>query len=48
MMTLILMLALQSEGSSTLVTVRNADTYRLPTDLASAVAGSRSSRYRNC
>jgi len=35
MMTLILMLALQSEGSSTMVTVRNADTYRLPVDLAS-------------
>lgn len=34
-MTLILMLALQSEGSSTMVTVRNADTYRLPADLAS-------------
>jgi hypothetical protein len=35
MMTLILMWALQSEGSSTMVTRRNADTYRLPADLAS-------------
>ena len=35
MMTLILMVALQSEGSSTMVTVRNADTYRLPADLGS-------------
>jgi hypothetical protein len=33
MITLILMTALQSEGSSTMVTVRNADTYRLPADL---------------
>lgn len=35
MLTLLLLLALQSEGSSTLVTFRNADTYRLPADLAS-------------
>jgi hypothetical protein len=35
MITLILTLALQSEGSSTMVTVRNTDTYRLPADLAS-------------
>jgi hypothetical protein len=35
MLRLILMLALQSEGSSTMVTVRNTDTYRIPTNLAS-------------
>jgi hypothetical protein len=35
MMTMILMLALQGEGSSTLVTFRTADTYRLPADLGS-------------
>lgn len=35
MTTLILILALQSEGSTTLVTVRTADTYRLPANLAS-------------
>lgn len=35
MMMLIVMLALQGEGSSTMVTFRNSDTYRLPADLAS-------------
>jgi hypothetical protein len=35
MLTIMLLLALQNEGPSTLVTFRNADSYRLPANLAS-------------